>query len=219
MTAGVGRRIGGILFRAFLVVIAATLPLALGFVRFVHHLPEPTTDQSKTDAIVVLTGGGERISNALSLLEAGKADRLFVSGVHPGVGVGELLRIDRTAPNLSAPNSGPSNAAPSNAALAGRIDLGDTAGDTFGNSVESVAWMRANKFRTMRLVTADYHMPRALIEFKMEAPDIAILPNPIRPAAAQNAPWWRGPMFGLLLGEYGKYLVAKWRYVFVHSVT
>jgi uncharacterized SAM-binding protein YcdF (DUF218 family) len=214
MTAGIGRRIVGVLFRAILVVIAATLPLALGFVRFVHHLPQPTTDQSRTDAIVVLTGGGERISNALALLEAGKADRLFVSGVHRGVGVGELLRIDRTGPTSSAPN-----AAPSNVALAGRIDLGDTAGDTFGNSVESVAWMRANKFTTMRLVTADYHMPRALIEFKMEAPDIAILPNPIRPAAAQNAPWWRGPMFGLLLGEYGKYLVAKWRYVFVHLVT
>jgi uncharacterized SAM-binding protein YcdF (DUF218 family) len=102
--------------------------------------------------------------------------------------------------------------------LAARIDLGDTAGDTFGNSVESVAWMRANKFKSMRLVTADYHMPRALIEFKMEAPDLAIVPNPIRPSRAQNTPWWRGPMFGLLLGEYGKYLIAKWRYLLVHTV-
>jgi len=66
-----GWRIGGFLLRAFLVVLAAALPIAVGFVRFVHHLPEPTTDQSRTEAIVVLTGGGERISNALSLLEAG----------------------------------------------------------------------------------------------------------------------------------------------------
>jgi uncharacterized SAM-binding protein YcdF (DUF218 family) len=209
MSAGVGMRIGGFLFRAFLVVFAATLPIAVGFVRFVHHLPPPTADQSRTDAVVVLTGGGERISNALSLLEAGKADRLFVSGVHPGVGVDDLLKIDRTLPNTTEPNS----------ALAARIDLGDTAGDTFGNSVESVAWMRANKFKSMRLVTADYHMPRALIEFKMEAPDLTIVPNPIRPSRTQNAPWWRGPMFGLLLGEYGKYLIAKWRYLFVHTVT
>jgi len=202
------RRIGGFLLRALLVVFAATLPIGIGFVRFVHHLPEPTADQSKTDAIVVLTGGGERISNAFSLLEAGKADPLFISGVHPGVGVSELLKIDRTQPN----------SAHTDAALATRIDLGDTAGDTFGNSVESVAWMRANKFRSMRLVTADYHMPRALIEFKMEAPDLGIVPNPIRPSAAQNTPWWRGPMFGLLLGEYGKYLIAKWRYLFIHTV-
>lgn len=209
MSGGVVRRAGGFILRAFLVVFAATLPIAVGFVRFVHHLPEPTTDQSRTDAIVVLTGGGERISNALSLLEEGKADRLFVSGVHRGVGADELLRIDRTTP--ASPQA--------NAALAARIDVGDTAGDTFGNSVESVAWMRANNFKSMRLVTADYHMPRALIEFKMEAPDLAILPNPIRPSRTQNSPWWRGPMFGLLLGEYGKYLIAKWRYVFVHSMT
>jgi len=208
MSAGLGRRIGGFLLRAFLIGFAATLPIAVGFVRFVNHLPEPTTDQSRTEAIVVLTGGGERISSALSLLETGKADRLFVSGVHPGVGVGDLLKIDRTQPSSSQPDS----------ALAARIDLGDTAGDTFGNSVESVAWMRANKFRTMRLVTADYHMPRALIEFKMEAPDLTIVPNPIRPSAAQNSPWWRGPMFGLLLGEYGKYLIAKWRYLIIHTV-
>jgi len=208
MSTGLGRRIGGFLLRAFLIGFAATLPIAVGFVRFVNHLPEPTTDQSRTEAIVVLTGGGERISSALSLLETGKADRLFVSGVHPGVGVGDLLKIDRTQPSSSQPDS----------ALAARIDLGDTAGDTFGNSVESVAWMRANKFRTMRLVTADYHMPRALIEFKMEAPDLTIVPNPIRPSAAQNSPWWRGPMFGLLLGEYGKYLIAKWRYLIIHTV-
>ena len=209
MSAGTVKRIGGFLFRAFLVAFAAALPIAVGFVRFVHHLPEPTTDQSRTDAIVVLTGGGERISSALSLLEAGKANRLFVSGVHRGVGVDELLKIDRTAPASPQPNS----------ALAARIDVGDTAGDTFGNSVESVAWMRANNFKSMRLVTADYHMPRALIEFKMEAPDLTIVSNPIRPSRAQNTPWWRGPMFGLLLGEYGKYLIAKWRYLFVHTMT
>jgi uncharacterized SAM-binding protein YcdF (DUF218 family) len=213
MSWGGIRRACGFLFRAILVVLAASLPIAIGFVRFVHHLPEPTADQSRTDAIVVLTGGGERISNALSLLEAGKANRLFVSGVHRGVDVDELLKIDRTAP--ASPQQ---NASQSNAALAARIDLGDTAGDTFGNSVESVAWMRANKFKSMRLVTADYHMPRALIEFKMEAPDLDILPNPIRPSRTQNSPWWRGPMFGLLLGEYGKYLIAKWRYLFVHTV-
>jgi uncharacterized SAM-binding protein YcdF (DUF218 family) len=206
MSSGPGRQIGGYLLRAFLVVLAATLPLTVGFVRFVDHLPPPTTDQSTTDAIVVLTGGGERISNALALLEAGKAERLFVSGVHPGVGVGELLKIDRTSPNSGV----------SDAALAARIDVGDMAGDTFGNSVESVAWMRANHFKTMRLVTADYHMPRALIEFRMEAPDLRIVANPIRPSRTQNIPWWRDrPMFGLLLGEYGKYLIAKWRYLFV----
>lgn len=203
----VGKKIGGAVLRAALVVAAALLPIGFGFMRFIDHLPPPTADQSKTDAIVVLTGGGERISAALSLLEAGKADRLFVSGVHRGVGVGELLKIDLTPSGQSAPE------------LASKIDLGDTAGDTFGNSVESVEWMRANHFKTMRLVTADYHMPRALIEFKMEAPDLTIVANPVRPTRTQTTPWWRDrAMSGLLFGEYGKFLVAKWRYLFAHTM-
>ncbi len=190
-------------------ISAVALPIAIGFVRFVDHLPQPNADESTTDAIVVLTGGGERIATGLSLLEAGRASRLFVSGVHRGVGVSELLRIDR----------GNANVHPTDAALAARIDLGDTAGDTFGNSVESVAWMRLNHFNTMRLVTADYHMPRALIEFRMEAPDIGIIPNPVQPLKSTGDVWWRDrTTFNLLLGEYGKYLIAKWRYLFVRMM-
>ena len=204
-----GKKIGGSAVRVTLVIVAALLPIGVGFVRFVDHLPAPTDDHSTTDAIVVLTGGGARIPAALSLLEASKANRLFVSGVHPGVGVGELLKIDRTPPTTNQ----------TNADLAARIDLGDTAGDTFGNSVESVAWMRANHFKTMRLVTADYHMPRALIEFRMEAPDLGIVPNPVRSARMLTVPWWRDhAMFDLLLGEYGKYLIAKWRYLFARMM-
>jgi len=197
----------GAISRALLVVLAVLLPIAIGFVRFVDNLPQATTDQSHTDAIVVLTGGGERIPTGLSLLEAGKAERLFVSGVHRGVDVAELLKIDRAG----------TGSPPLDPAVAARIDLGDTAGDTFGNSVESVAWMRANHFKSMRLVTADYHMPRALIEFRMEAPDLVIDPNPVRPTRSITEPWWRDrTMFNLLLGEYGKYLVAKWRFLFAH---
>ena len=175
---------------------------AAGFVRFVRELPQPTTDQSETDAIVVLTGGGELISTGLTLLEQGKAKRLLVSGVHPGVGLAELLRIDRNAPG----------APPLNPDVESRIDLGDMAGDTYGNAIETVEWMRANHYQSMRLVTADYHMPRALLEFGMAAPDLRILPNPVRPLRMTETPWWRDRQtFGLLWSEYGKYLVAEWR--------
>ncbi len=198
------QRILGGLLRLILVIAAALLPFAIGFIRFTDHMPPPTTDMSRTDAVVVLTGGGDRISTGLALLEAGKADRLFVSGVHPGVGVAELLRIDRTL----------SGSAPPEPNLASHIDLGDTAGDTFGNSVETVAWMRANRFHSMRLVTADYHMRRALMEFQMEAPDIRIIANPIKPPGMDDGSWWRSrATFNLLLGEYGKYLIARWRFL------
>jgi uncharacterized SAM-binding protein YcdF (DUF218 family) len=65
----------------------------------------------------------------------------------------------------------------------------------------------------MRLVTADYHMPRALIEFRMADPDLRILPNPVRGSRVGER-WWRDrAALSLLLGEYGKYLIAKWRYL------
>jgi len=190
------------LARALVAAGVIFLVAAFYFVRFADNLPSPTTDPSETDAIVVLTGGGARISAGLVLLEQGKAKRLLVSGVHPGVGLGELLKIDRNA----------TGAAPLNPDVASRIDLGDMAGDTYGNAVETVEWMRANHYQSMRLVTADYHMPRALLEFGMAAPDLRILPNPVRPPRMAEGPWWRDRQaFGLLLGEYGKYLVATWR--------
>jgi uncharacterized SAM-binding protein YcdF (DUF218 family) len=153
---------------------------------------------------VVLTGGGDRIAAGLALLEAGKAKRLFISGVHPGFGIGDLLKLARSAPGAKAPD----------AAVTTRIDFGDTAGDTFGNAVESADWMRNNHFHSMRLVTADYHMRRALIEFHMAAPDIEIIPNPVQPSASiTGGGWWHDKAaFDLLASEYAKYLVAKWRY-------
>jgi uncharacterized SAM-binding protein YcdF (DUF218 family) len=191
------------LIRLLLVVMVVVTPIGIGFVRFVDSLPPPTDDRSHTDAIVVLTGGSDRVATGLALLEAGKGDRLFVSGVHPGVDAEELLRIDRNPVSPAPPDPG----------LARRMDLGDTAGDTFGNSVETVQWMRANRYRSMRLVTADYHMRRALIEFRMEAPDIRIVPNPVHPPGMDTQRWWRDrATFNLLLGEYGKYLIARWRY-------
>lgn len=193
-----------VLWRALAVIVVVTIPLVIGLVRFVAALPLPTTDISHTDAIVVLTGGSDRISTGINLLAAGRAERLFVSGVHPGVGVDQLLRLSGGSGGRKADE----------ASLAGRIDLGDTAGDTFGNSVETVQWMRANRFHSMRLVTADYHMPRALIEFRMEAPDLVIVANPVHPPALDMDRWWRNrASAGLLAGEYGKYLIAKWRYL------
>jgi uncharacterized SAM-binding protein YcdF (DUF218 family) len=201
--AAVIKAFGRALLRLTFVILAVLLPIAIGFAQFTANLPEPTADQSRTDAIVVLTGGGDRISTGLALLEAGKAQRLFVSGVHPGVDVAELLKVDRTDQGSALP-------AP---AVVSRIDLGDTAGDTFGNAVETVDWMRANHFRSMRLVTADYHIRRALIEFRMAAPDLVIIPNPVRPPRVDTQHWWHdGSAFGVLLNEYGKYLIAKWRY-------
>jgi uncharacterized SAM-binding protein YcdF (DUF218 family) len=204
------RSLAGASVRLLLVVLAVCLPLAIGFVHFADNLPEPTAAPGATDAIVVLTGGSERVAAGLTLLEAGKAKRLFISGVHPGVELDDLLKIDREG----------SGGAPLSASLAARVELGHEAGDTFGNAVESAEWMRANRFRSLRLVTADYHMRRALIEFRMADPDLEIVPNPVRPTGRATEHWWRNrSTLNLLMAEYGKYLIAKWRYIVNRATT
>lgn len=193
--------------RAAILSGAILLPLVVGFIWFADNLPKPAFDDTQTDAIVVLTGGSDRISTGIALLAAGRGKRLFVSGVHRGVEVAELLKLAHAGP--AAPPADPE--------LVSRIDLGHAAGDTVGNATETAEWMHANHFRTMRLVTADYHMRRALIEFRITAPDIEIWPNPVRPPSTGSGRWWRDKAtFDLLVAEYGKYIVAKWRYVFAH---
>ena len=189
--------------RAVIAALLLLAPIVAGFVWFAQNLPSPTADSADTDAIVVLTGGSDRLSTGLTLLAAGKGKRLFVSGVHHGVDATELLKTAHVAP-LSPE-------------LASKIDLGHAAGDTVGNATETAEWMHANHFHTLRLVTADYHMRRALIDFRIAAPDIAIWPNPVRPPNTDTGRWWRDrATFSLLLEEYGKYLIAKWRYIVAH---
>ena len=192
--------------RTLAAIFVILLVWSAGLLAFAARIDRstPAADPPAADGIVALTGGsGERIAAGLGLLEAGKAKRMLISGVSRHVTRGEL----QTITGASKP------------VYDCCVDLGFEANNTLGNALETADWARSKGYTSLILVTADYHMPRALIEFKMEAPDLTIVPNPIRPSRTQNAPWWRGPMFGLLLGEYGKYLIAKWRYLFVHTVT
>ncbi len=171
--------------------------LVAGFLVFVAGLPDQVAEPARrTDAIVVLTGGSGRVSTGLRLLERGRADKLFVSGVYKGVDVSELLRVSQQAPRW----------------LTCCVKLGYEAETTYGNAVESAAWVRGNNFGSVRLVTAAYHMPRSLLEFRRRMPEVTIVPHPVFPDHVKQDDWWRWPGSAhLLVGEYGKYMVARLR--------
>ena len=155
---------------------------------------------SVTDAIVVLTGGSERLSRGLALLEAGKARKLFISGVHKGVDLPELLRQARP--------QGPERSC--------CIVLGHAADDTVGNAAETAAWMESEHFSSLRLVTASYHMRRSLLEFRHAMPQATIIAHPVFPDAFKRDQWWRWPGTAHLLAtEYTKYLAAQARHLFL----
>lgn len=188
--------------RALFLAMALLLFWAGGLVLFIRGLSRAApagaaAEQEQTEAIAVLTGGSERLAAGLELLAAGRAQKLFVSGVYHGVDVDELLRVARRSPGD----------------LECCIVLGYTADNTEGNAQETASWMRAEGFRSIRLVTANYHMPRSLLEFRMALPDVAIIPHPVAPIRVRLDRWWSSPGTAtLLMTEYSKYLLAWVRY-------
>jgi uncharacterized SAM-binding protein YcdF (DUF218 family) len=175
-------------------VVLAVLWFA-GFLWFLSELPDAATaDTTRTDAIVVLTGGTERLAVGLDLLVRDLADTLFVSGVYTGVDVATILTLNDNAP----------------ATLACCIELGHSAQHTMGNAEETAAWMAEGGRTSLRLVTAAYHMPRSLSLFRRVMPDIVIVPHPVFPESVDVSSWWHDwGTFSLIAGEYTKYLAGQ----------
>ncbi len=165
-----------------------------GLIWFAGQLPRDQSRDGRTsDAIVVLTGGSGRLQQGLDLLAADRAKKLFVSGVYRGVEVQELLDLSRTEP----------------AEVACCIVLGYEADSTRGNAIETAEWLQEQAYDSIRLVTASYHMPRSLLEFRRLMPGITILPHPVFPSHYKQDDWWLWPGSArLLVSEYNKYLVA-----------
>ena len=180
-------------------IIGATIILWIGgLFAFLQNIPKTVDDTLyQTDAIIVLTGGSLRLAKGLELLRNSKAKKLFVSGVHRGVDVQKLLKISRQSP----------------AKTKCCIALGHKADNTQGNAEETAAWMKDQGYSSMRLVTAAYHMPRSVLEFRYTLPKTRIILHPVFPERVKLNRWWFWPgTTGVVLGEYSKYLIAKARH-------
>ena len=165
-----------------------------GLVWFADHIPRTVAESDRqTDAIVVLTGGSGRLATGLDLIASGQANKLFVSGVYRGVDVAALLDLVQQDP----------------AGLDCCIVIGYSADDTRGNARETAAWMAAQGYRTLRLVTANYHMQRSILEFRRAMPAVELIPHPVAPARVRLEDWWRRHGTARLVGsEFNKFLWA-----------
>ena len=192
-----GRGGRGLVFKLGLAGVAAAALWVAGLFQFASMVPGQVADPStRTNAIVVLTGGSRRLGEGLELLSRGLAEKLFVSGVYRGVDVRELLQIVRRNPQE----------------LETRIGIGN-ATNTAENALETMVWMRTWKYRSLRLVTAAYHMPRSLLEFRHAMPAVTLVPHPVFPENVKQDRWWAWPGTGsLMIGEYNKFLLAWSRY-------
>ncbi|HTG39010.1 YdcF family protein [Sphingomonas sp.] len=170
--------------RLLRVIAFALLAYALGFVLFMLNLGRPLNGEV-TDAIVVPTGGAGRIDRGLALLEAKQAKRMLVTGVDPTVRPRELAAVYKSTPRRVFDCC---------------VDLGQEAIDTRSNADETAAWVRRYRFRTVRLVTSDWHMARARLELSNAlGEEVEILGDGVRTNAR----------FGVLAGEYNKLLIRR----------
>jgi uncharacterized SAM-binding protein YcdF (DUF218 family) len=170
---------------------------AVGFVGFLSQLRGAEIKPAATaDGIVVLTGGSSRVSDAMELLAGGYGKRLLISGVRPTNDASDISR------SLSDNQS----------LLSCCVDLDRSAVNTRSNAQETRRWAHERGFRSLIVVTSNYHMPRAIVELSHAMPDIELIPFAVVGDKWRDEPWWTsGATVRLLLSEYVKYVAAEVR--------
>ncbi|MDB4831910.1 YdcF family protein [Hyphomicrobiales bacterium] len=151
---------------------------------------------TSVDAIVVFSGGSNRIENAVELLEKKLAKKLFISGVNPKTTKNDILIKDIGNEKL----------------FKCCIDLGKNAINTFENATETAEWVDKNKFDSVILVTSNYHIKRSLIILKKINPNANFIPYPIKSTFDKDQQYIRSfDMLKVLSGEYFKLLYTRLR--------
>ena len=188
------RRLGAFLLTFF---GATVLLLMLGFLWFVTLVPKSEAPLARSaDGIVVLTGGASRIADAIDLLAARRGQRLLISGAHSATRERELLRLLPVHRDL----------------VRCCVDLDHDALNTLGNALGTRRWVKERGFRSLIVVTSNYHMPRAIVELSHAMPDIQLIPFAVVGEKWRDEPWWTsGATLRLLLSEYVKYVAAELR--------
>ena len=168
-----------------------------GFVAFLSQLRGVEVKPARNaDGIVVLTGGSSRVSDAMELLAGGYGKRLLISGVHP---TNEVSDISRMLPD-------------NHKLLNCCVDLDRSAVNTRSNAAETRRWARERGFKSLIVVTSNYHMPRAIVELSHAMPDVTLIPFVVVGDKWRDEPWWTsGATLRLLLSEYVKYVAAEVR--------
>ena len=184
-------------YRAVLMGVAlAAVLVAADFLWFVHQMPVSEAAPARNaDGIVALTGGPFRINDALDLLASGHGKRLLISGVNPTTRRGEIARLMPEHERW----------------FTCCVDI-DHSATTIGNAIETRQWVKSRGFQSLIVVTANFHIPRALVELEHELPGVMLVPYGVVSEKMRIEVWWENAETArLLFLEYLKYIVARVR--------
>jgi len=166
----------------------------IGFIVFANGIDrEQSEPQQTADGIAVLTGGVSRIDRAMALLAAGKAKRVLITGVNRTTTVDELKQLASRGDQY----------------FTCCVDIDKEARNTIDNATETSEWVALHHYRSIIVVTSNYHMPRALAELARVMPGVTLIPYSVVDNNVHLDRWWAYPgTTRLLLSEYQKYLPA-----------
>ncbi len=197
-TALPGRRL--LLITSVAVVLGGCMAFAVGLMIFARSIATLETERvARADAIVVLTGGSQRLSDGLGLLADGQGRKLLLSGVYQRTSREELAR----------------HVTEGHLWLDCCVDLGKSARNTIGNAIEARRWAQAQNFKSLIVVTSNYHMPRTLREFEHAFAGVRLTGYPVVSDGVDVTRMWSDPVvFRIIAAEYAKYLVSGLRRTF-----
>ena len=187
------RRLG---WSTLVLCASVVLLVGLGFLWFIRQVPaQEVTLTRDADGIVALTGGASRIADAIELLASGRGKRLLISGAYRATNSKEISRLNPEFERW----------------VRCCVDF-DRSLNTLGNAIETKRWAEHRGFRSLIVVTSNYHMPRALAEIAHQLPDVVLVPFPVVTDRQRAEPWWSDVVAARrMVTEYVKYVFAKLR--------
>lgn len=151
---------------------------------------------TKGDAIIVLTGGYQRIEQAVGLLRDGVGKRLLISGVNPATTRTQIRKMTQGSSDM----------------FSCCVDMGYKAMDTIGNANEAASWIRDHNYSSIVVVTNNYHMHRSLHELRSASPQTRFIAYPVISADLARTNWFVEPdVVRTMLYEYLKFVAAAGR--------
>ena len=189
--------------KSFAALLILVMIWFVGLLAFTSRVDQSTPAQEPpvSDGVVVLTGASNvRLEQATKLLEAGKGKRLLISGVNREASRDDVLGVTKAVRPI----------------YDCCVDLGYAAADTIGNASESAEWAKAKDYHSLIVVTADYHMPRSMLELHAAMPGVTLHPYPVVTESLNAHRWWKGGTSARrMIVEYCKYLAILGREAFL----